>query len=34
MTQVAREKALQRAMDRISRLEVVRDRPVRIRVED
>lgn len=34
MTHIAREKALQRAMDRISRLKVVRDRPVRIRVED
>jgi len=34
MTHIAEEKALQRALDRISRLEVVRDRPVRIRVED
>lgn len=34
MTHAARENALQRAMDRISRLAVVRGRPVRIRVED
>ncbi len=34
MTHLAGEKALQRAMDRISRLKVVRGRPVRIRVED
>ncbi len=34
MTHVAREQALQRAMNRISRLDVVRGCPVRIRVED